>query len=359
MQQTTWQRIARTGLVFADAGKAAEGYVLLTPHNSANITLLVDAQGREVHRWTHQGMCGGFSYLLPNGNIFYNARLDAPAEAFDRDFSRYRCGSHLELDRDGNIVWDYRDAASHDDSRRRALGGLMHITSGQIPDDAARRIAPGRDGPLFGDMIVSSEPDGTEIWRWKSWEHLDLDDPCNRQVRDSSLWPHVNAIELGGDGTFTISLKNLDCVMVINRGNGTVEERYGSGGGQERFHGPNDVRLMPEGRLLLVDSGRGRPAARAWSRIVEIERGSGRIVREYCDRPADSFFSPDIAGVDACGNGNLLITEGRTGRIFQVTRDGEVVWEFINPHFARSVDGIDNAVYRARFYTHDQVRHLL
>lgn len=30
-------------------------------------------------------------------------------------------------------------------------------------------------------------------------------------------------------------------------------------------------------------------------------------------------------------NGNVLITESNNGRLVEVTRDGQVVWEFINP----------------------------
>ena len=32
-------------------------------------------------------------------------------------------------------------------------------------------------------------------------------------------------------------------------------------------------------------------------------------------------------------NGNTLICEGDFGRLFQVTSDGEIVWEYVNPHF--------------------------
>jgi hypothetical protein len=109
----------------------------------------------------------------------------------------------------------------------------------------------------------------------------------------------------------------------------------------------------------LFDNGWFRPAGLSWSRVIEFERGSGKIVWEYKDSPAFNFYSAYISGVDPCPNGNVLVTEGQTGRLFQVTRAGEVVWEYINPHFAPSSGGIDNCVFRSRFYTHDQVKHLL
>ncbi len=33
-------------------------------------------------------------------------------------------------------------------------------------------------------------------------------------------------------------------------------------------------------------------------------------------------------------NGNVLITESDFGRVFEVTRDGEIVWEFNSPHLS-------------------------
>ncbi len=357
--QTTWQRIARTGLILRDERKAAEGYVLFTPHNSSNFTVLIDASGQEVRRWTHEGMRGGYTYLLPNGNIHYCARVAAKVDHLGPVFSEFRGGAIQELDRDGNIVWEHNDASGHHDSKRRREYGLMHISAEQMPADVARKLAPDWDGPVYADIVISSEPDGTEIWRWKSWEHLDVEDPRNAFRRGPGMWLHLNAIELGGDGTFTVSARHQHSIMVINRRTGAVEERYGPGKTPDDFWGQHDPRLLPNGNILLFDNGWLRPVGHSWSRVIEFERGSGKIVWQYTDTPRINFYSCYISGVDPCPNGNVLVTEGQTGRLFQVTRDGEVVWEYINPHFADSNGAVDNTVYRSRFYTHDQVKHLL
>jgi hypothetical protein len=34
-------------------------------------------------------------------------------------------------------------------------------------------------------------------------------------------------------------------------------------------------------------------------------------------------------------NGNTLITESSFGRFFEVTKEGEIVWEYINPFFGK------------------------
>ena len=46
-----------------------------------------------------------------------------------------------------------------------------------------------------------------------------------------------------------------------------------------------------------------------------------------------NFHSNIISGARRLPNGNTLITEGFFGRMFQVTPEGEVVWEYINPEF--------------------------
>ena len=74
---------------------------------------------------------------------------------------------------------------------------------------------------------------------------------------------------------------------------------------------------------------------------------------------AFSFFSPYISGARRLPNGNTLITEGNFGRIFQVTTEGEVVWEYINPYFDARHDGmVANAVFRSTFYTAEELPRL-
>jgi hypothetical protein len=69
------------------------------------------------------------------------------------------------------------------------------------------------------------------------------------------------------------------------------------------------------------------------------------------------FFSPYISGAQRLANGNTLICEGVHGRIFEVTGAGEVVWEYVNPHFFEGPGrpGLTNAVFRAFRYTPEEI----
>jgi hypothetical protein len=44
-------------------------------------------------------------------------------------------------------------------------------------------------------------------------------------------------------------------------------------------------------------------------------------------------------------NGNTMITEGMTGRIFEITAKGEIVWEYISPYYGKRES--QSLVYRA------------
>ena len=95
------------------------------------------------------------------------------------------------------------------------------------------------------------------------------------------------------------------------------------------------------------------------SRVIEVSTSTSEIVWSYTDTPLYNFFSPYISGARRLPNGNTLITEGMFGRIFQVTPDKQVAWEYINPHFFEAPDvGITNQVFRSNHYLPEQVPNL-
>ena len=70
--------------------------------------------------------------------------------------------------------------------------------------------------------------------------------------------------------------------------------------------------------------------------ILEMD-WDANIVWEYdgssSSMPFWAFYSSFISSSRRLPNGNTLICEGMHGRIFQVTTDGEIVWEYVNPIF--------------------------
>jgi hypothetical protein len=63
-------------------------------------------------------------------------------------------------------------------------------------------------------------------------------------------------------------------------------------------------------------------------------------------------------------NGNTLIAEGAFGRIFEVTMEGETVWEYVVPYFVpwqtlgepvSVARGEQNAIFRAFRYAREEL----
>ena len=75
---------------------------------------------------------------------------------------------------------------------------------------------------------------------------------------------------------------------------------------------------------------------------------------QYKGKPAHQFYSGHISGANSLDSGNVLICEGTSGRIFEVNRNQEVVWEWINPFLNHNRYGETSvSIYRAHRYSPD------
>lgn len=94
----------------------------------------------------------------------------------------------------------------------------------------------------------------------------------------------------------------------------------------------------------------------AGSRILEIDPVKNQIVWQYTGdnsgRPVWSFFSSFVSSARRLPNGNTLIDEGMSGRLFQITPGGDIVWEYVNPYPGRTTVGgkpaLNSLIYRAQ-----------
>ena len=90
--------------------------------------------------------------------------------------------------------------------------------------------------------------------------------------------------------------------------------------------------------------------ARANSRVLEINPVTLELVWSYA---GPRFYSSNISGAQRLPNGNTLITEGASGRLFEVTKEGKIVWEYIYPIFAGAQSS--NNVYRGYRLPYDWI----
>ena len=97
--------------------------------------------------------------------------------------------------------------------------------------------------------------------------------------------------------------------------------------GPGELDGPHMPTLLDDGRLLVFDNGTDRDH----SRIIELDPVSLEVTWEYRADPPSSFHSKWRGSSQRLPNGNTLICESDRGRVFEVTPEGETVWEFWNP----------------------------
>ena len=97
-----------------------------------------------------------------------------------------------------------------------------------------------------------------------------------------------------------------------------------------------------------------------FSRVIEVNPVSNEIVWEYAGEPPISFYSQATSSADRLPNGNTLICEGTPGRIFEVTANKDIVWEYIFPIFTRIAPltpggrtESNNSLFRAHRYGPD------
>ena len=94
--------------------------------------------------------------------------------------------------------------------------------------------------------------------------------------------------------------------------------------------------------------------------MIEINPATDQIVWKYQDKPTWNFFSPRMGIAQRLPNGNTLITESSFGRFFEVTSQGEIVWEYVNPFFGKPFFGgppgsESNWVFRALRYSTEEI----
>ncbi len=376
-----------TGVTIYNPEKAYNSYVLFDGRDDR--AHLIDMQGNEVHQWPYSGwpveMIDPDSADGKKGHVLGQKEPDP----FNNE-------TVIEMDWDGNIVWEWGEqapsgkAGQDHDLARLPNGNTMILAFN------TRMLPELSDDPIRDQLIYEITPDGETVWQWSAADHMEqlgvtadmipsLMDPKIRNRR-TGLLALNNMSPLGpnkwhrdGDKRFhpdnvMIDSRDGNFIAIIERSTGDVVwlsgPNYASSQDMskrvfigdiprplDQTAGQHDAHIIPEGlpgagNILVFDNGgySGWPPVYhfLWqaSRILEIDPITRDIVWQYdASRSGNqvwTFFSYFMGGVRRLPNGNTLICETIHGRIFQVTPDGEIVWEYINPDFMGPEDSDEN-----------------
>jgi hypothetical protein len=380
-------------------------------------TYLIDMNGNEVRTWNHVGfpsemidpkLTGG-----DRGHVFVQT-----AGTGGHGPAIFNNKTIAELDWNGKIVWEWGakapggNALQNHDQHRLANGNTLLISK------IVHEVPGFQKQPVNDQVIYEVTRNGDIAWRWVSSEHLEefgFTPESLALIRagftisgSRSGFLVLNDMEpLGpnrwhdvGDKRFhpdniMIDSREGNFLAIIDRQTGKIVWRIGpdypdSGRppAQRAFNhtvprpvdqlvGLHDSHMIPKGlpgagNVLVFDNqgSAGFPpaylASFAGSRVVEIDPRRKEIVWQYNAENSGAalwtFFSSFISSARRLPNGNTLICEGMNGRLFQVTPKGQIVWEYVNPHFGRMAFGpsptneiVTNWVFRAQPVPYDWV----
>lgn len=355
------------------------GYTLFAPgvddlgfeRETSNTIYLIDMRGEIVHTWN---VLDGVQLpkMTQEGNLVYSTR--------DRQFVK-RAGIR-KLDATANVLWYFQCWADHDFSLLENGNLLVHY----IEDIDEPTIGPGK---IRCPRIVEVNDAKEILWEWRAEDHLaeltelaGIQFPLDREGWRLFDWAHNNTCRVIGEndaalddtrfspGNILISYCNLNTIAVIDKESADIVWAWGPG----ELDGQHNPRMMLNGHIMIFDNG----TERGYSRVLELDPLTGKIVWEYNDRGAEQrFYSAFLSSAQPLPNDNVLVCqsvwkrndpvglwyrvfakvlghEPMSTRLFEVNRQGKIVWECLVTAHGRGMQG----AYQATRYSASELQPL-
>jgi hypothetical protein len=368
---------SQSGVVFYNPEKACNGYNLYCNRLSDD-AFLIDMNGDVAHRWTFSPAGEEDSEPAIQLNV-YAVMLENGDLIVMKKFMKL-----LRINWNSKLLWQKKLDAHHDVVP--APDGSFYVI---IQDFKVHRKLHVRF-----PVIVHLSPDGEELDRWSVYDHLVeimrvfdtrsfLDTLLDRFQAGVKLaggirgrigaaragrrnydYFHMNTIAVLPDtplgqrdsrfqqGNLLICFRNVNQIAVLQKDTYRVLWTWG----ETELEWPHHPTMLENGHMLIFDNG----AQRKHSRVVELDPIMKRIVWEYKADPPGEFFSNTRGSAQRLPNGNTLICDSNNGRAFQVTMEGEMVWEWLNPITEqRWGKHYRETVYRMLYYPPEKVEPLL
>ena len=330
-----------------------DGYTLVTNQSASQqvfITELIDNEYNIINSWESPCRTASMAYLLPDSTLVY------PCKQENIVLSNIAAsgGRILKYDWDGNVLWDWSCSESyqlHHDIEPLQNGNILAIAAEQIADN----IRP--------DVVLEISPLGTNdaeiVWDWHAWDHRGSNNPYKFDENvpyNKNDWNHFNSIHLNNDrnkiylssrtwSEFYVIGYGYDSDILYRWGN---PQNYGRGDVQDQVldanHGVNEVSVgSPGENNIIIFNNRTSVTGgnNPFSSVIEIvppldENGDYYIGESepfgpqeiYWQYEDGSFYANKQSGAFRLQNGNTLVIDADSALIFEVTNDGEVVWEY-------------------------------
>ncbi|MBX2802115.1 MAG: aryl-sulfate sulfotransferase [Myxococcales bacterium] len=316
----------------------ASGWLLTTQHHDDELDSVVvfDGAGRAV--WTYTLDDPGQKVLRgradQDGSAVWVSTRSDDGRLDDAWLHR------VEVATGATTTWPLIDA--HHDHVVHTDGSVVYLSRDRLPDrwfagtyplatDVVRRLDPG-DG---GDERLFSLLESVPVEPWYTCSHM----APGRFLPDLLDWSHANSLAVDSLGAITVGVRHFDAVVRLTPAGEVAWWMGGRFATLEPVDGAEPPRhghfsdAWPGG-LLVFDN--GNHVDDAVTRLVEYavdeEAGTYEEVWSY-DHPEGLFFGAQGDAVRLPG-GNVLVSWSGAQQIWEITRQGEVVWELDVPQRA-------------------------
>lgn len=383
-----------SGVTYLDPDRAHPSFVLYTAPDG--VTRLIDLNGEVRNEWPFAGVPARVLDPAINGGRLGDIGVQL-SDAPDSRGGIYANRTVGQVSWTGETLWEWGAQAPGGAARQNhdwellPNGNFLFLVT--IP-----RVVPGLGDEPVGDQgLYEVTPAGDIVWEWLAGDHLSefgfspeglaflraaaVRDPGNPwgylEINSAksigpNKWHREDPRSVFGPDNILIGARKANVILLIDKRSGAITWRLGPyfdavpGSEHRRInthhvprpldqisgqHNPHIIAdgLPGAGNVLIFDNqgGAGYPPAPlgiyAGSRVLEVNPVTRDIVWQYTaedsGQPTWTFFSSFVSNAQRLPNGNTLITEGMQGRLFQVTPDGQIVWEYFTPSTGLGVAG--------------------
>lgn len=335
----------KTGVLRYDRSLAYPGYNLYSSgHTGA--AYLIDMKGKVLHEWTYplekiwpelaRAKIAPFwenIYLYPNGDLL---------AVFNR-------GGMIKIDKDSQLLWSFPCKAHHDIDLDEQ-GNIYTLTE----DDMVLK----QGVSIVDNSILVLSPDGNPIKKLSLFKlMLKSKHPVVQKIFKRVIGIalnggedvfHSNTLEIfdGNSayispifkkGNILTSMLTISTIAVIDPNKEDFDWILGP---YLWYQGQHNPALLENSNILIFDNHLN--GSKEQSRVLEFDPMTKKVIWEYKEKG----FYTDTHGANArLPNGNTLIIESNKGRVFEVTKERKIVWEFLNPHTTGEKNELIAAVF--------------
>jgi len=282
----------------------------------AGTTLLSDMSDHRMPKVVEVDFDGNIVWQFRPPGSMQGAVLDATKLENGHILITVRGSGIYEISRRGKVVWAHKDPeASHDADRLSNGNTLYNLGWRQKGEDVLREV----------------DPAGKVVWSWNGLADYDRKPFAGI---DSEGWMHVNAVSRLKNGNTLVSMRNFNTVAEIGPDGRVVRDWTFRGkdkrtGVQTRGKIKGERNHEPE----ILENGNMLVALRRPNRFVEFDRKTQEIVWSW-SHPGGGRELRTNREANRLPNGNTLGSAGN--KLIEIAPDGTIVWQMLAPAGGRN-----------------------